>query len=150
MELAPTQELLMAKRLLTETSLRIADVAYASGFSSVRRFNHLFRTRYRMNPGALRKPSLVTDGAESVSLKLAYRPPLEWDALLAFFIGRGAAGVDAVEGRRYLRGVRLGAQRGWITAEPLLGAAALRVEVSMSLLPSSASPTGAAAAACST
>ncbi len=53
-EYAQTQRLLLAKRLLTDTALPVTDVAYASGFASVRRFNALFRARYRMAPGALR------------------------------------------------------------------------------------------------
>jgi len=54
-QLAQTQRLLLAKRLLTDTQVKIADVAFASGFSSLRRFNHLFRARYGLNPGALRR-----------------------------------------------------------------------------------------------
>src|SRR4030095_6798945 len=52
-ELAQTRRLLLAKQLLTDTQLRMADIAFASGFASVRRFNHLFRTRYGLNPTAL-------------------------------------------------------------------------------------------------
>src|SRR5438094_535989 len=53
-EYAQTQRLLLAKRLLTDTSLPVTEVALASGFASVRRFNALFRARYRMAPGRLR------------------------------------------------------------------------------------------------
>ena len=54
-EYAQTQRLLLAKRLLTDTALPVTDVALASGFRSVRRFNALFRARYRMPPSRLRK-----------------------------------------------------------------------------------------------
>lgn len=54
-ELAQTQRLLRAKQLLTDSSLSIADVAFASGFRSLRRFNHLFRSRYRLRPRDLRR-----------------------------------------------------------------------------------------------
>ncbi|HXE94983.1 MAG TPA: Ada metal-binding domain-containing protein, partial [Dongiaceae bacterium] len=47
---AQTRRLLFAKRLLQETSLSIADVAFSSGFGSVRRFNTLFRGRYGLVP----------------------------------------------------------------------------------------------------
>src|SRR3954452_4794645 len=53
-QFAQTQRLLLAKRLLTDTALPIADVAFASGFGSVRRFNALFQARYRLKPGQLR------------------------------------------------------------------------------------------------
>src|SRR3954470_11658752 len=54
-EFAQTQRLLLAKRLLTDTALPVTEVAFASGFGSVRRFNALFRERYRLAPGELRR-----------------------------------------------------------------------------------------------
>jgi AraC family transcriptional regulator of adaptative response / DNA-3-methyladenine glycosylase II len=93
-ELAQTHRLLLAKQLLTETRLPISRVADASGFQSLRRFNALFRDRYRLNPELLRRrvaaPGFKVqrmnpkEGMAKLSLTLAYRPPLAWDALLAF------------------------------------------------------------------
>ena len=54
-EYAQTQRLLLAKRLLTDTTLPVTEIASASGFASVRRFNALFKARYRMSPGRLRE-----------------------------------------------------------------------------------------------
>src|SRR3954470_17939434 len=62
-EFAQTQRLLLAKRLLTDTALPVTDVALASGFGSVRRFNTLFRERYRLKPGALRRSRKQSRGA---------------------------------------------------------------------------------------
>src|SRR5437867_5733549 len=56
LELAQTHRLLFAKRLLADTSLPVTRIAFASGFQSLRRFNSVFRERYRMSPGALRRP----------------------------------------------------------------------------------------------
>ena len=56
-ELAQTQRLLLAKRLLGETSLSLTDIAFASGFGSLRRFNALFKSRYGLNPRSLRRSS---------------------------------------------------------------------------------------------
>jgi len=134
-ELAQTRRLLLAKQLLTETQIKVADVAFASGFSSLRRFNHLFRSRYRLSPTALRRSLPGTASGDAVMLRLAYRPPLDWDALLDFLVGRGAAGVEAADGERYLRAVRIGECAGWIAAAPIKGEAALRVEVASALLP---------------
>ena len=53
--LAQTHRLLLAKRLLADTSLPVTRIAYASGFQSLRRFNSLFRERYRLSPSALRR-----------------------------------------------------------------------------------------------
>ena len=132
-ELAQTHRLLLAKQLLTETALPIIDVAFASGFASVRRFNDLFRARYRLTPGGLRKTNGKGALGESIRLTLAYRPPLAWEAMLHFLKGRAVQGVEAVVGRSYLRTVRLGELRGWVKVEPAVGRPALKVELPMSL-----------------
>jgi len=135
-EYAQTQRLLLAKRLLTDTALPVTEVAMASGFSSLRRFNDLFRKRYRMTPGALRRTAGERDAA-TLAFDLAYRPPYDWEAMLSFLGRRAITGVEAVEGGRYLRTVR--AERdgkevaGFIEVAPSRRRAALRVVVSASL-----------------
>jgi AraC family transcriptional regulator, regulatory protein of adaptative response / DNA-3-methyladenine glycosylase II len=54
-DLAQTHRLLTAKRLLADTDLSMAEVAFASGFKSVRRFNALFVERYRLTPSRVRR-----------------------------------------------------------------------------------------------
>ena len=56
-ELAQTNRLLLAKRLIAETQLPMVQVAFAAGFESVRRFNALFRSHYRLTPSTLRRSS---------------------------------------------------------------------------------------------
>ena len=68
-EYAQTQRLLLAKRLLTDTALPVTDVALASGFGSLRRFNALFATRYRMAPARLRKDARTGDAANDDALR---------------------------------------------------------------------------------
>src|SRR5271154_1384748 len=80
-ELAQTQKLLLAKRLLGETSLKLTDIAFASGFGSVRRFNALFKSRYGLNPRTLRRSSATARG---LKCQLDFRPPLAWESLLAY------------------------------------------------------------------
>src|ERR687897_3435511 len=60
-ELAQTHRLLLAKRLLAETSLPVTRIAFASGFQSLRRFNSVFRERYRLSPSALRRTPALSD-----------------------------------------------------------------------------------------
>ncbi len=134
-ELAQTQRLLLAKRLLTDTALPIAEIAYASGFGSLRRFNALFQDRYRLNPTQLRKTTATTIAKDEIACELAYRPPLDWPALLNYLAGRAIAGVERVEGNCYFRTVRLGQQQGWLSVEPIEGKDALRVKLSLSLVP---------------
>jgi AraC family transcriptional regulator, regulatory protein of adaptative response / DNA-3-methyladenine glycosylase II len=141
-ELAQTQRLLLAKRLLTDTALPIADIAYASGFGSLRRFNALFQDRYRLNPTQLRKTKADKMAQDEIVCEVAYRPPLDWQALLSYLAGRAIAGVERVEGDsasadlsvRYFRTVRLGQQHGWLSVELIEGKNALRVKLSLSLV----------------
>ena len=136
-EYAQTQRLLLAKRLLTDTDMAVLDVAMASGFASLRRFNHLFRTRYRMTPAELRRKTPARRPAGSLGFDLAFRPPYDWDAMLHFLERRAIPGVEAIAVRRYRRTVRIDAagQRhtGWMEATPSPRRAALRVTVSASL-----------------
>jgi AraC family transcriptional regulator of adaptative response / DNA-3-methyladenine glycosylase II len=141
-ELAQTHRLLLAKCLLTDTRLPVTRVAFASGFQSLRRFNSVFRERYRMSPSVLRRrhrpagKSLVGDPAgDWVRLTLGYRAPLAWADLVARIGGDTPVGVGLVEGRRYGRTVALDRCRGaiWIEAEP--ARTQVNVDFSVSLLP---------------
>lgn len=134
-ELAQTRRLLLAKQLLTDTRLPMAVLAQAAGFGSVRRFNHLFTTRYGMAPSRLRQRGGDEVLGESFQIRLPYRPPIAWAHLLSFLTGRGAVGVEAADGGRYLRTVALAGLQGWLAAEPLGESAALQVTLSASLLP---------------
>ncbi len=134
-EYAQTQRLLLAKRLLTDTSMPVTDVAFASGFSSVRRLNALFSERYRMAPSRLR--SADGDRRDSLRFTLVYRPPYAWDATLAFFARRAIEGVEYCDPTRLRRALALthrGERHvGWIEVSHLRSRNALRVSLSRSL-----------------
>lgn len=99
-----TRRLLFAKQLLTETSLPITDIALAAGFGSLRRFNTTFRDAYRMAPRDLRKrPAGARAADEGLVLRLGYRPPYDFAALLAFLRGRALPGVEHVDDTSYAR-----------------------------------------------
>jgi AraC family transcriptional regulator, regulatory protein of adaptative response / DNA-3-methyladenine glycosylase II len=132
-EYAQTQRLLLAKRLLTDTDLAILDVAMASGFASLRRFNHLFRTRYRMTPAELRRKSPARAPSDRLAFDLGYRPPYDWEAMLGFLEKRAIAGVERVDQTTYLRSVRIGKSTGWLSVAPSKRRSALRITVSASL-----------------
>ncbi len=130
---AQTQRLLLAKRLLTDTAMPVLDVAMASGFASLRRFNHLFRTRYRFTPAELRRKAPSREHGDTLAFELAYRPPYDWEAMLAFLQRRAIPGVESIERKAYLRTVRIGKSSGWIRVEPSKRRTALQVTVSASL-----------------
>jgi len=110
-QLLLTRRLLLAKQLLTETTWPMTDVAFASGFASLRRFNDAFTRRYGMAPTRLRKKA--SDGVamvagETAVLQLSYRPPYDWEGLLRFLAARALTGVEHVTDRSYARTVQLG------------------------------------------
>ena len=110
-EYAQTQRLLLAKRLLTDTALPVTEVALASGFSSVRRFNSLFKARYRMAPGRLRAARGAGALPATLAFELWFRPPYDWESMLAFLGRRAIDGVEAVTRDAYTRTVSI-AHRG--------------------------------------
>lgn len=147
-ELAQTQRLLLAKRLLTDSDLPVTEIAHASGFQSVRRFNALFRARYRLNPTGLRHAHRNGNGArvattragaqerdDAVRVTLAYRPPFAWNTLLGFLAARATPGVETVDGDRYARTMAIGSHRGWVVVAPASRPNALEVELAASLVP---------------
>jgi AraC family transcriptional regulator of adaptative response / DNA-3-methyladenine glycosylase II len=131
-ELAQTQRLLLAKRLLTDTSLKQVDIAFAAGFGSVRRFNALFKSRYGLSPRALRGGVSASPG---LHCQLEYRPPLAWEPLLQYLRLRAIPGVESVDATHYRRTVEIGAHRGWIAVSHGASGSALDLEVSPSLVP---------------
>jgi AraC family transcriptional regulator of adaptative response / DNA-3-methyladenine glycosylase II len=148
-ELAQTHRLLLAKRLLADTTLDVSRVASASGFQSLRRFNAVFRDRYRMSPTVLRRtsrsngrPSGAAPGAtevepsgEPLRLTLSYRPPLAWDRVLALLRRDALPGVEIFDGNRYGRTVRVDGLGGVVFAEDVAARRELTLEISTSLVP---------------
>jgi AraC family transcriptional regulator of adaptative response / DNA-3-methyladenine glycosylase II len=112
---AQTRRVLFAKQLIQDTRMPLVDVALAAGFGSVRRFNETFRALYRRPPGALRrKTGTDPSPAIGVTLRLGYRPPYDWDAMLGFLKARAIAGVEVVENGIYRRSVGIGDHSGSI------------------------------------
>jgi AraC family transcriptional regulator of adaptative response / DNA-3-methyladenine glycosylase II len=138
-QLLLTRRLLLAKQLLTETALPVTEIAFASGFSSLRRFNDAFNRRYRMPPTRLRKEA--TGGAAAIAesqtstLQLSYRPPYDWHGILAFLSARALKGIEHVTEGSYARTVRLGEATGWIKVTQSKKTHALTVEFTHSLTP---------------
>jgi len=113
---AQTRRVLLAKQLIHETQLPMVEVAMASGFGSVRRFNETFQTLYDRAPSALRRSSKPEQAAAgAVTLKLSYRAPYDWGAMLAFLSLRAIPGVETVRDGVYARTIAIGAGRGMIS-----------------------------------
>jgi AraC family transcriptional regulator of adaptative response / DNA-3-methyladenine glycosylase II len=127
---AQTRRVLLAKQLIHETRMPMAQVALAAGFGSVRRFNETFQQLYDRPPRALRRTSGPDEPAAGlVTLKLSYRPPYDWPAMLAFLAPRAIPGVEVVQGGVYARAIELAGARGAISVRPVRGEDRLSVTV---------------------
>jgi AraC family transcriptional regulator of adaptative response / DNA-3-methyladenine glycosylase II len=120
-QLARSRRAHFARRLLDDTDLDITDVAFAAGFGSVRQLNRACHDVFRAPPGELRARRRVTDRLVAdggLSLRLPYREPLDWGALLAYMEARAIPGVEAVEGEIYRRTVLVEGDPGVIEMMP--------------------------------
>lgn len=127
-----TRRLLLAKQLLSDTSLPIIDVAMAAGFGSLRRFNAVFREAYRMAPRDIRRTAPLLQDSGLV-LRLGYRPPYDFASLLAFLRSRALPGIEVVTDDSYARVFGDADNPGWLRVNqwPARGKAthALRLEL---------------------
>ncbi len=108
--------ILLAKRLISDTSLPMTDVALAAGFGSVRRFNSVISKTYGRAPRELRRNG-IANGADdngTIRLRLPYTPPYDWPAILAFLGQRTIPGVETVTADSYRRTIAIGDAVGTI------------------------------------
>lgn len=139
-EYLQTCRLLLSKNLLTETNLSITDIAMASGFGSLRRFNELFKEKYRLSPTKFRKQLENGKSSESeITISLGYKSPYNWNQILNFLSMRAIPGVEIVRDGSYFRTIR---QRGrddieyfgWIKVSNLPDKNSLSLTISESLI----------------
>lgn len=116
-DLAQSARLALAKQLVQDRAMPLVDVAYASGFSSVRRFNAAFREHFGRAPSSFAKRSAPSP-RDVVKLALGYREPFAWWPMLEFLSSRATPGVERVDLARgtYARTVRSGDKVGWLVA----------------------------------
>jgi AraC family transcriptional regulator of adaptative response / DNA-3-methyladenine glycosylase II len=119
---AQVYRVLFAKRLIAETSLAMTEVALASGFGSVRRFNHAMTRTYGRTPTSLRRAAQRSVAASrGLSLKLAFRPPYDWRAMIEFLSARAIPGVEACANDCYRRTFAIDAAKGFVEVRPAPG-----------------------------
>jgi AraC family transcriptional regulator of adaptative response / DNA-3-methyladenine glycosylase II len=120
-QLARSRRAHFARRMLDDTDLTVADVAFASGFSSIRQFNRQMREVFRAPPAELRgrrrrADRLAADGG--LTMRLPVAPPLSWDATATFFAARAVPGVESVSERVYRRTISLDGAPGVLEVHP--------------------------------
>ncbi|TDI45698.1 MAG: DNA-3-methyladenine glycosylase 2 family protein [Acidobacteria bacterium] len=130
-----TRRLLFAKKLITETSLSMAQVARNAGFGSVRRFNTVFRAAYDLTPGNLRRGPRRSVRAAGLTLSLAFRPPFHWQALVSFLAQRAIPGLEEIGPDFYRRRVAYPGAAGTVEVRPVPGARHLHLTIPDQLAP---------------
>jgi AraC family transcriptional regulator of adaptative response / DNA-3-methyladenine glycosylase II len=114
---ANTRRVHLARRLIDETTLPMAEIALAAEFPSIRRFNAAIREAFGRTPSALRRESHSARPASldaPLLLRLPFRPPFAWDAILRFLAARATPGIEAVSGSVYHRTIAIGGAHGTI------------------------------------
>jgi AraC family transcriptional regulator of adaptative response / DNA-3-methyladenine glycosylase II len=120
-QLARSRRAHFARRLLDDTDLAVVDIAFASGFGSLRQFNRDMRELFRASPSELRNrrrkaDRLAADGG--LTVRLPFQRPFDWDAVVTFLAGRAVPGVESVQDRTYRRTISLDGGPGVLEVSP--------------------------------
>ncbi|HEX7777094.1 MAG TPA: AlkA N-terminal domain-containing protein, partial [Parvibaculum sp.] len=126
---AANRRLLAAKQLISDTDMAFSDIAFASGFQSLRRFNDAVKASYGVAPTGLRRGAMREHPGEAITLRLGFRPPFNWPQLLGYLSFRAIPGVEEISATRYRRTFRLGDATGIIDAKPSAKPNALDVSI---------------------
>lgn len=111
---AQTRRVLFAKQLIHETQMPMTQVALAAGFNSLRRFNETFHDLFHRPPSAIRRKTAISRADAPATLRLRYRAPYDWDAMLAFLQARAIPGVEVIENGIYHRTVEVAGSIGTV------------------------------------
>jgi AraC family transcriptional regulator of adaptative response / DNA-3-methyladenine glycosylase II len=120
--LARAQRAQTARILVETTDVPISQIAFASGFASIRQFNDTIRAVFAVTPTQLRDrartagarrrsgsgaEAAATTSAGTIALRLPFRAPLDTDPLLDFLTARAVNGIESVDGGTYRRSLQL-------------------------------------------
>jgi AraC family transcriptional regulator of adaptative response / DNA-3-methyladenine glycosylase II len=109
---AGNRRLLAAKQLISETDMSMADIAFAAGYQSLRRFNDAVRASYGAAPSELRRGKARASTSDAITLRIGLRPPFNWHQVLSYLQFRAMPGVEDISETHYRRSFQLGQTRG--------------------------------------
>lgn len=107
------QQCLFAKQLLHDSNLNVSDIAFASGFNSVRRFNEAIKQQLNLTPREIRKGEPVE--ISGLNLQLNYRPPYAWQKMLGFLHKRVIPSLEWASDEHYSRTIEYATTQGYFT-----------------------------------
>jgi AraC family transcriptional regulator, regulatory protein of adaptative response / DNA-3-methyladenine glycosylase II len=130
---AQTRRLHFAKKLIDETRLSMSEVAQASGFGCVRRFNAAIRKTYKRTPTQIRRlvRQAKSQPENQYLFTLRFRPPYHWKGMLAFLAARATPGVEVVEADTYRRSISLNGLPGYfeVSLDEVHNSLAVQVQI---------------------
>ena len=117
---AQTRRLHFAKKIIDETTLPMNQVALASGFGCVRRFNASIRKVYHRTPTQIRRlvRQKIVQPENQYLFRLRFRSPYDWEGMLAFLAPRATPGAEVVENGVYRRSISLNGGDGYFEVAP--------------------------------
>jgi AraC family transcriptional regulator, regulatory protein of adaptative response / DNA-3-methyladenine glycosylase II len=107
-KIAGTHRLHFARNLIEQTDMPMGEIALNAGFKSIRAFNHAVLTTAGQSPSELRRlrgDLAISSGRGELAMRLLYRPPFNWPALITFLASRATPGVELVKEDSYQRTV---------------------------------------------
>ena len=132
MEVAISRRLHLARQLLSQTRLSITDIALASGFNSLRRFNDAFATTYRRSPSEFRNCAGAPQAeADTITLRIPYLEHYDWENLMQYFARHEVYGVDAIDGDCYIRHLKTAGGESYLRVAHLAGSRSLQLSLTM-------------------
>ncbi|HVO92295.1 MAG TPA: AlkA N-terminal domain-containing protein [Terriglobales bacterium] len=128
-QISDANRLNFARRLIVETPVPIMSVARSAGFASLRRFNDAFKKRFERAPSQLRRAWSKVKTADGIELKLAFRPPFDWQSLIRFYRSHPIPGVERVVKNGFERVFRIDGKVGFFRVQPVAGRGQLNLTV---------------------
>jgi len=106
-DVATSKRLHLARQLLSQTAMPVTEIAFASGFKSIRRFNDAFKARYRRSPRDFRHQGLSAATGDELRLRIPVLAPYDWDFHLRGRIAHLVSGAETAVGGRFQRVIRM-------------------------------------------
>jgi AraC family transcriptional regulator of adaptative response / DNA-3-methyladenine glycosylase II len=96
LQLAVSRRAQTARLLVEQTDLALSEIAFASGFSSIRQFNDVMRREFGSPPSAMRRAPAAQVAASdpALVLRLRMRPPYHAEAVGEFLAARAVSGLE--------------------------------------------------------
>jgi AraC family transcriptional regulator of adaptative response / DNA-3-methyladenine glycosylase II len=133
-QVATTHRVNVARRLIEESGFPLTEIAFSSGFKSIREYNHAVRSMTGHSPSQLRRASgspRVLTSKVGLELRLAYRDPYDWKSLISFLKVRATPGVEVITQTVYYRTIDTAGVPGFMSVSP--DAAGARLVVALSI-----------------